>query len=85
MKGDIKVWEYNCHQQDCDPCQQQRLGNLTAATKTMSGMGITTYTTLDMRLQVNNSHEPCPNMDAKGLKVFEEVVETQADKHYKPQ
>ena len=54
------------------------------ATKTVSGMGITTYTTLDMRLQVNNSHEPCPNMDAKGLEVFEEVVETQADKHDRP-
>ena len=52
-------------------------GNATA-TKTMSGNN---YTTWGMRLQVNNSHEPCPNMDAKGLKVFEEVVETQADKH----
>ena len=52
-----------------------------AATKTLSGNN---YTTWGMRLQVNNSHEPCPNMDAEGLKVFEEVVETQADKHDKP-
>ena len=50
------------------------------ATKTMSGMGIATQT-LGVKLQVNNSHEPCPNMDAKVLEVFEEVVETQADKH----
>ena len=53
------------------------------ATKTISG--ITTYTTWGMRLQVNNSHEPRPNMDAEGLKVFEEVIETQANKHDKPQ